>query len=664
MNKLLLLLLLFSSINFSLYSQSNKQDSLLTEFEKIESLEEKLSFCLTSGKLYISDDWDNFEFWLNKGVEIAKENKHPKIIEIYSELSEEAISLGKIEQAAEYIHQGKTYITDDTPVKSRYFILRQEADYYLRVDQFDMSKKKGYELIALAETNNDTLELTAALHNLGINYYKEGDYSTADSLISIAYERNKAVKYEPFIINNLSMLANIAGRLGNQNQALKYNLIVKEKFDTDKNLSGMSMIRVNISGNYFDLGQKKIAYKTLEEGIKLAKKHNFKRWEWIGYSTLSGFHNVDKNYKAALDNYVLYNQLKTSVVNENSATKLNSLTEQLNLKQLEILENKEALQEEKLNVQAEKIKFQDAESKEKKIINYTLIIGLLAACLFGLFVYNRLKLTNRQNVIIQDQKVKVDLAYEELGVKSKEITDSIIYAKRIQSAILPPNKIIKNHLPNSFILYKPKDIVAGDFYWFQQIDNVKLIAACDCTGHGVPGALVSVICNNSLNRTVKEFGLLTTGEILSKTRELVIQEFSKSEEEVKDGMDIALCKLDGNTLTFSGANNPLWIIRNNEIKIIKGDKQPIGQFHNPVAFTTHSIDLIEGDSFYIFSDGYADQFGGEKGKKYKSKIFKELLLSIQSKSMEEQKVIINNSFESWRGDLEQIDDVCVIGVKM
>ena len=247
-----------------------------------------------------------------------------------------------------------------------------------------------------------------------------------------------------------------------------------------------------------------------------------------------------------------------------------------------------------------------------------------------------------------------------------EITDSIKYAKRIQEAILPPSRLIKELLPESFVLYKPKDIVAGDFFWLEQVEDKVIFAAADCTGHGVPGAMVSVVCHNALNRAVREFGLTDPGKILDKTRELVIEQFEKSDEEVKDGMDIALCALSGKQLEFAGANNPIWIIRAGTEKIeeIKADKQPIGKYAAEKEFTTHKIDLQADDSFYIFSDGFADQFGGDKGKKFKGASFKRLLLAIQNESMEVQMERINDAFKSWKGDFEQVDDVCVIGVRV
>jgi serine phosphatase RsbU (regulator of sigma subunit) len=250
--------------------------------------------------------------------------------------------------------------------------------------------------------------------------------------------------------------------------------------------------------------------------------------------------------------------------------------------------------------------------------------------------------------------------------KNKELLDSIKYAKRIQNAIMPSEKQLSQLIPNGFVFYQPKDIVAGDFYWLNQKDNNLYIASCDCTGHGVPGALVSVVCNAALNRSLKEFSLTKPGEILDKTRELVLQEFEKSEDEVSDGMDIALIKINGNRLSFSGANNPLWIIRNdsNLLEDIKGCKQSIGLTNHPTPFVTHELKLSTGDCVYIFTDGYADQFGGIKGKKFKTKAFKKLLQSVNSKSIIEQKIVIETTMKDWKGVLEQVDDICIIGLKI
>jgi serine phosphatase RsbU (regulator of sigma subunit) len=258
--------------------------------------------------------------------------------------------------------------------------------------------------------------------------------------------------------------------------------------------------------------------------------------------------------------------------------------------------------------------------------------------------------------------------------------DSMNYAQRIQNAILPPQRIVKEYLKESFILYKPKDIVAGDFYWMEPVGDTIIFAAADCTGHGVPGAMVSVVCHNALNRAVREFGLTQPAKILDKVRELVIETFDKSDEDVKDGMDIGLVSLNFKTkeLQFSGANNSLYHIKNVDgsekeqdmsngkyfISEIKPDKQPIGNYTDIKSFTNHSLLLKEGEGIYVFTDGYADQFGGVKGKKFKYKPFKNLLLDNFEEPMEAQHEIMDVAFESWRGVHEQVDDVCIIGVRI
>jgi serine phosphatase RsbU (regulator of sigma subunit) len=250
--------------------------------------------------------------------------------------------------------------------------------------------------------------------------------------------------------------------------------------------------------------------------------------------------------------------------------------------------------------------------------------------------------------------------------KNKEIIDSINYAKRIQRAILPSSGMVKRKLANAFIFFKPKDIVAGDFYWLEERGDKILLAAADCTGHGVPGAMVSLVCNNTLSRTVREFKLEEPHEILNSVREMVIESFANSREEVNDGMDIAFVTLNTKTnlLEYAGANNDLYIISKGEIITLTADRQPIGKYFNNKPFTKKTYQLHSGDTIYMMTDGYIDQFGGPRGKKFKKKGFLELLLGIQNLEMKEQKKIIEKEFDNWKGDLEQIDDVCVIGVRV
>ncbi|MCD6017704.1 MAG: protein serine/threonine phosphatase [Bacteroidetes bacterium] len=319
----------------------------------------------------------------------------------------------------------------------------------------------------------------------------------------------------------------------------------------------------------------------------------------------------------------------------------------------------------------------DMELSDSKqtIIYFTLIIMVFFLLVFFVIRSNYLrKQTNKtllqQKEIIETQKTEVENQKHLVEEKQKEIIDSISYARRLQEAILPPREFLNTYVPDNFIYYKPKDLVAGDFYWAESIGDLFFIAAADSTGHGVPGAMVSVVCSNALNRTVKEFGLTETGKILDKTRDLVVQTFEKSTSEVKDGMDISLLCIDSKNkkITWSGANNPLWYISPLDgdviLKQIKADKQPIGKTDYPKPFTTHEIEYKTNTTFYLFTDGFADQFGGPDGKKFKYKQFSELLINNQTLSLPEQSDFLNGVFENWKKDLEQVDDVCVIGVRV
>jgi serine phosphatase RsbU (regulator of sigma subunit) len=260
---------------------------------------------------------------------------------------------------------------------------------------------------------------------------------------------------------------------------------------------------------------------------------------------------------------------------------------------------------------------------------------------------------------------------EELEEKNKDITDSINYAKRIQEAILPPMEMCKDLFPESFILFHPRDIVSGDFYWFAEKNGKRLIAAVDCTGHGVPGAFMSMIGNSFLNEIVNERGITQPDLILNKLRDQVIHSLKQSEAEnrANDGMDISLLCFEEKqgrlSAQWAGANNSLWLIRDGICIPYHPDKRPISYSRGQeLPFTNHSIDLQKGDLLYIFSDGFADQFGGDRGKKFKYKQLQEVLLSIRNEAMHIQEKRLLQAFNNWKGALEQVDDVLIIGVRV
>lgn len=286
----------------------------------------------------------------------------------------------------------------------------------------------------------------------------------------------------------------------------------------------------------------------------------------------------------------------------------------------------------------------------------------------------RFNLQNDQNNKLQklltERSEELEQQKLELESKNEDITASINYARRIQSAILPHQETIRRALPDSFIFFKPRDIVSGDFYWFSIKNRKIIIAAVDCTGHGVPGAFMSLISNNLLNETVNQRGITDAGRILYALNSGIEYALKQRETFVQDGMDMSLCVIDEKQqhLEYSGAKNPMVCIRNEELYQIDADRMSIGGHSNKVhiRFQKKSLELSPETPtcFYLFSDGFQDQFGGKKGKKFMKKRFKNLLLENHKKSMPEQQSIISQTFEDWKGTQEQVDDVLVIGFRI
>lgn len=492
---------------------------------------------------------------------------------------------------------------------------------YLKENKQDVALKTFRSALGYFEKLNDKQGVGYCLHNIGDIYLTQHKIDTAISYVERSLQIRRKISDRKGIAMSLQTLSRAYFRKGN---------LVRSKHDAEESLTiaqtlGFPEIIRNASNQLYKV------YKALNQPAEALKMHElFKKMNDSVYNM--------ENQKAFTRHQLTY----------------------------EFQRKEEKLKEE----QAKKELVYASESKRQKLIVNTSSAIAILILVFLVILFQRFKVSQRQKEIISQKEIETQKQKEILEQKNTEITDSIRYAQRIQSAILPTPQFIQNILPESFILYLPKDIVAGDFYWFEKMGNLIYFAAADCTGHGVPGAMVSVICHNALNRAIREFKLKSPGEILDKTKEIITAEFSKSNEQVSDGMDISLAVLDPELLhlTWSGANNPLWISRGEEWIELLPDKQPVGQFLNETPFTTHAITLQKGDVVYSFTDGFQDQFGGPKqelgGKKYKTKRLKDFIRSISKCSMDEQKRLIHNEFNTWKGSLDQVDDVCVIGVKI
>lgn len=493
-------------------------------------------------------------------------------------------------------------------------------------------------------------------NNLGIVYL---ELEQADSSL---YFLKKA---EAMMLEIGEFDANIYGNLGNTYYSMGKNKLALENykkcidyFEENRILDqSIAVWYFSYAGSLMKLGKNEQALAYLTKAKNVIGNNIYTREAKSLYSIIGELNFKLGNYKASAEAYDVLSQIKDSLYSADNSKLTSDLSEkyQTEKKVLEI----ENLSKEK------KIEKEKRINEEQKV--FYLIIGAILMSIILVYSFISIKIKISDNKKIKENNKLIQLQKEIVEEKSKEILDSIQYAKRLQDAILPNIKLVKEHFLNSFILFKPKDIVSGDFYWMETKENLVMFAAADCTGHGVPGAMVSVVCANALNKSVNEFHLTDPAKILDKTREFVVETFTKTGSDVKDGMDISICvyNTDTNELLWSGANNPLWIVRNQaaEIEVIAPNKQPIGIYEKNTEFTSHLIKINEGDSVYLFSDGYADQFGGEKEKKFTTTRFKNAILGMQNQTMIEQKESLTKTFEDWKGDLEQLDDICVIGVK-
>ncbi|UKN01617.1 serine/threonine-protein phosphatase [Paracrocinitomix mangrovi] len=300
------------------------------------------------------------------------------------------------------------------------------------------------------------------------------------------------------------------------------------------------------------------------------------------------------------------------------------------------------------------------------ILIFVLSISLVVVLVI---LFQKNKKTNSKESNYQENLSELKSAYSEVDEKVTDFESSVLYAKRMVDAIFKIGDLVEFDGLEYFLMYRPKDIISGDFVWHNSTYDRHYFVVADCTGHGVPGAFMSIVSHNLLNQAVKEYGYSKPSEILEFVNKRHYELFNEnSNSSIQDGMDLAICIIDTDAeiVEYSGAMRPLYLLRENgELERITGDKMSIGEsgYQNKEKFTDHVVDFSSGDSLFLTSDGFVDQFGGPDGKKYKSSRFKELLISFQGKSAKEQHELLENEFQNWIGDQEQIDDVTVLGIK-
>jgi CheY-like chemotaxis protein len=529
--------------------------------------------------------------------------------------------------------------------------LNKLAYLYWENENFDKAIESFSQSLEINKSRKNLNGVKSLLYNIGLIYSDKEDYSNAlnsfNEGIIIARQLNQKEGIYTGLMNKASVLKSISENqeaINNINEALTY----AQELNSQKLIRtcyGMLAENYEIIGDsentmkYFDL------FATIDKHIK---KEQIKEIEAKSNEQV----RIAQNEKVQTEQA------------------LSEKTNQLNETQQNLKESEEKTKQQKLELDLKElaIKEKEAQLKNEKLIRYGVSVIFIIVLAFSIMVLRQFRLKKAANKKLAEQR---DLANQQ----KKDITDSIEYAKRIQNAILPPLSFIKRNLPEHFILFKPRDIVSGDFYWMMNKDNKIIIAAADCTGHGVPGAFMSMLGTAFLNEIVtkiienKHIHSLQANEILNQLRDYIIKSLHQTGDsnEAKDGIDIALCIIDSDKqkLQFAGAHNPLYIIKNDQIKIIKGDRMPVSIHQNAhKSFENHVIDFEENDLIYLFSDGYYDQIGGPKNRKFMSRNFQDLLLDIHKKPMEIQQQILNKEFEDWKGSNIQLDDILVVGIKL
>ncbi|MDQ3191707.1 MAG: tetratricopeptide repeat protein [Bacteroidota bacterium] len=714
-----LFFLLFISLIISLKVFSNN-DSLLNLAQTSESDSVKiLAFLHLSYSLRAESQELAFKY-IDKAKKISEDSYTPGLCQTYKMYGNFYYLEGDYTKAKEFYLKAVEYCQQFNIDKETAAIYNNLGLISFNRSDYDKAIEYYIHSMKIKEEIADNAGLAYTYTNIGVTYHNLKNYEKA------LYYHNKAMKFATETDNKKGVSASIHNlaraykALGREEEALTYylkaaksnedlnnhadllyhyisigNIYTQRKdyalamsyFDKSLNLALELNDKNGISYSYLNIGicqsakqEYDKALKSFFKSVDIAQEVGLGHHLSDAYKDISEIYYLKKDYKRSADYMKHYMQLRDSLINEENNKQINEMQgryeNEKKEKEIELLKKDKAIQELDLETQQNNL-------NKQRIIIFASIGGLVLLLALSFLLFNRNQIRKRANSMLTLQNERIGNQKNIIELKNKDITDSINYAKNIQNAILSDENQLSAIFPESFVIFRPKDIVSGDFYWFTKKDNTAFVTVADCTGHGVPGAFMSMIGISLINEIVIEKGIQSTGEIINMLRKGIINAFkSDASGEKKDGMDISFCKinyLENNQvqLQYTGAYNPLWVLKKDEpeITIIKGNKQPVGNSGTGILedFTSNDLILQKGDMFFLFSDGYADQFGGPRGKKYKYDQLKKLLISTRDSSMESQKETLENSFDNWKNYtspeggtqlFEQIDDVCMIGIKV
>ncbi len=569
-------------------------------------------------------------------------------------------SRGDIPKALEYLHQA---VKVQEEINDRYglaYSLYNLGNIYDGQNDFIKSLEYHTKSLKIREKIGDKQSVATSLNIIGLIYVHKDDDQKALKYYQKSLDIREEIGDKEGIATSLNNIGIIYVHQKDFEKALDHYfralMIDEERGDR----SAMATSLNNIANAMHQKGDVKGAIPYAKRAMQIAKELGFPDEIQYSANTLKTLFQLQNNYKGAFEMFELEIEMRDSV--NNVETQKTAVQKQMQY----------AFEKKELEAKAEQDKkdvIANEEKQKQRIIIYATSIGFIIVLVSGLFILRGFRQKQKDNKIITLQKIEVENQKHLIEEKHKEITDSINYAERIQRSFLATENELKDNLKDYFVFFQPKDVVSGDFYWGSKLNNGNFaLATADSTGHGVPGAIMSILNISCLENAVKE-GETEPFEILNHTRVNIIERLKKdgSAEGGKDGMDCSLVVFDteNKKLKVAAANNPVWIVRGSDVIDIKPDKMPVGKHDKQtISFTQQEVELITGDVVYTLTDGFPDQFGGDKGKKFMIKNLRELIIANAHLPMNEQKNLLRKTLNNWAGNLEQVDDITVIGIRI
>ena len=617
-----------------------------------EQLKDKIgiSDCLTRKGLMLSatGDFTKALEYQQKGLALRKEVKNEtKIGDAFNGIGNTYMLMGNYEQSINYYMQAlKIYEKSDD--RERIIMVNNNiAGVYTYMGED--SKALEYYMQGLKSTQK--VQVANAYNNIGTVYLNKKMYTKARENFFSALTIQEALGNPRYAVIALMNIGESYSGTKEFGKALEYNFKALELAEELEDPDRVCGIKFNIALMYYEQKDFQKALEYSQSSLQQAKKLGMNGRVLTGYLQLADIYKGLSEYKKALESYQQYTAVKDTMFNIEKASSIAELQTKYETDK----------KEKEIQLLTKDNELKEKAAKEQRIVRISLIGGLFLLLVLSLVLYNRYRFKQQANALLESQKRKIEK-------QNTTIIDSIDYAKTIQEAILPSTKTVEALFPESFILYKPKAIVSGDFYWFAEQDSKIICAVADCTGHGVPGAFMSMLGNNILQNVVQKQPDAKPAAILDSLNEELIYVLTQEERSsVKNGMDIALIAVDqkGMKLEFAGAQNSLYMVRDGQLSEIKADRFSIGSLNKGEAihFSNHSVDLRKDDMIYLFSDGYPDQIGGPYRKKFYYQPFKDLLISISQFDVQEQQKRLDETITNWKASYEQTDDILVIGIR-